>query len=47
MLDLYDKKTLIVRRSGNINFNGVNLRQLIQDKYAVKSEIDHDVNVGF
>lgn len=42
---LIDKKTSIVRRSGNINFNGVNLRQLIQDKYAVKSEIDNDVNV--
>lgn len=43
---LIDKKTSVVRRSVNININGVNLKQIIQDKYAVKSEIDNDVNVG-
>ncbi|APC91263.1 MULTISPECIES: ROK family protein [Francisella] len=43
---LIDKKTSVVRRSVNINLNGVNLKQLIQDKYVVKSVIDNDVNVG-
>ncbi|ALB01729.1 hypothetical protein ACH24_03235 [Francisella persica ATCC VR-331] len=42
---LIDKKHRIVRKR-NINFNGVNLKQLIQDKYTVKSEIYNDVNVG-
>ncbi|AJI54201.1 ROK family protein [Francisella philomiragia] len=43
---LIDKRTSIVRRSVNINLNGVNLKEVVEDKYKVKSEIDNDVNVG-
>lgn len=43
---LIDKKTSIVRRSVNINISGVNLKEIIEEKYSVISQIDNDVNVG-
>ncbi|GAB4222033.1 MAG: ROK family protein [Francisella sp.] len=43
---LVDKKTSVMRKSVNINIDGVNLKQVIQDKYSVKSLVDNDVNVG-
>lgn len=43
---LVDKKTSVVRRSVNININGVNLKDILEEKYKVFAEIDNDVNVG-
>jgi len=43
---LIDKKTSVVRRSVNINLNGVNLKEVLEEKYKVTAEIDNDVNVG-
>ncbi|ASG68485.1 glucokinase [Francisella halioticida] len=43
---LIDKKTSVVRRSVNININGVNLKYILEEEYSVLAEIDNDVNVG-
>ncbi|AIT10178.1 ROK family transcriptional regulator [Candidatus Francisella endociliophora] len=43
---LIDKKTSVVRRSVNININGVNLKKILEEKYKVLAEVDNDVNVG-
>lgn len=43
---LVDKKTSVVRRSVNINVNGVNFKEILEEKYGVIAEIDNDVNVG-
>lgn len=43
---LIDKKTSVIRRSVNINVNGVNLKHILEEEYGVRAEIDNDVNVG-
>lgn len=43
---LIDKKTSVIRRSVNINIDGVNLKHVLEEEYGVLAEIDNDVNVG-
>lgn len=43
---LIDKKTSVIRRSVNINIDGVNLKHFLEEEYGVLAEIDNDVNVG-